>query len=523
MATAPITDTDTRNDYTATASQTTFAYTFWIKDEAHLDVYVDGVLQTITTDYTVSAVQSVTGANVVFNSGLTSGQAVAIVYNPDVERATEFQTSGAFKASSLNLELTYLTSISQWLKTQVNRALVWADSVDITNFSFTLADPSGNAGKALVVNSSEDGIEYSAIASTTLVGNFETLVTDGDGSTDTFALGFTPIDVNSIYVSVDDAVLEPTAEFTVSGTNITFATPPATGTNNIYVKNLASGVAASTPSNDSVTTAKIQDGAVTAAKLATGDTVLKDSIDDDLINTYTDTTIAVADEVLFGDASDSNNMKKDTVQGILDLVPTDLYGKTGATVAAGDTFVLWDASDSNSIKTDTVQGILDLVPSSTTITLGTEQATTSGTAIDFTSIPSGTKRITINLDGVSTSGTDNWLIQLGDSGGVEATGYVSVGSNVDGASTGSTGYTAGIGIRSGAADVVAYGSVILTLEDSTNNTWCAAGTLNSDSTYDNTFVTSGRKALSAELDRVRLTTTGGTDTFDAGAVNITYE
>src|SRR3990167_6478732 len=59
------------------------------------------------------------------------------------------------------------------------------------------------------------------------------------------------------------------------------------------------------------------------------------------------------------------------------------------------------------------------------ITLGTEQASTSGTAIDFTGIPSGVKRITVMLFGVSTNSTSNYLIQIGDSGGIETSGYVS--------------------------------------------------------------------------------------------------
>lgn len=267
MATVPISDTSTRNDYTSSASQTTFAYTFWIKDEDHLDVYVNDTLKTLTTDYTVSATQSVTGANVVFNTGLNDGDTVAIVYNPDVERASEFQTSGSFKATSLNLELTYLVSLMQYVVTQLGRKFGLADTVD-SSATLTIPDPSGNGGKAVTVNSAGDGFEYTTVANSTAIGNFETLVTDGDNSTVTFALGFTPVSVNSILVEVDGVLLEPTVDYTVATTNITFTTAPSTGTDNIIVKNLASGVAATTPADSSVTTAKIQDAAVTTAKLA---------------------------------------------------------------------------------------------------------------------------------------------------------------------------------------------------------------------------------------------------------------
>lgn len=127
MATSPISDSVTRNDYTASAGQTTFAYTFWIKEEDHLDVYVNSVLQTLTTDYTISTTQNVNGGNVVFNSGLTLNDEVAIVYNPDVERLTDFQTSGKFSATDINLELSYIISLLQYLNTQVARTLRLSD------------------------------------------------------------------------------------------------------------------------------------------------------------------------------------------------------------------------------------------------------------------------------------------------------------------------------------------------------------------------------------------------------------
>lgn len=156
------------------------------------------------------------------------------------------------------------------------------------------------------------------------------------------------------------------------------------------------------------------------------------------------------------------------------------------------------------------------------LTSGTAQATTSGTSIDFTSIPSWVKRITVMLDNVSTNGTDNWLVQIGDSGGIEATGYTGTAANVlNGASPVNAQYAgAGFVIPSGGAANVITGSIVLTLLTST--TWVATGTLALTNSA-NIFLTGGSKALSATLDRVRLTTTGGVNTFDAGSVNILYE
>jgi len=156
-----------------------------------------------------------------------------------------------------------------------------------------------------------------------------------------------------------------------------------------------------------------------------------------------------------------------------------------------------------------------------TITSGTAVASTSGTSIDFTDIPASTKRITVMLNGVSTNGTAQWLIQLGDAGGIENTGYISEGGFI-GATTGSTAQTTGFGIRITAATSVLQGSATICLVSGT--TWVAQGLFaGSGSSAGFSYITSGSKTLSSTLDRIRITTTNGTDTFDAGSINILYE
>ena len=155
------------------------------------------------------------------------------------------------------------------------------------------------------------------------------------------------------------------------------------------------------------------------------------------------------------------------------------------------------------------------------IVSGTEQASTSGTSIDFTSIPAGVKRITVMLVGVSTNGTDSYLVQIGDSGGVENTGYNGADSSLAGSVT-TTAYSAGFLIQSASASNVCHGVCVLDLEDGSDNTWVEHHEI-SMSNAAQRAAGSGSKALSATLDRVRVTTTGGTNTFDAGAINVSYE
>jgi len=155
-------------------------------------------------------------------------------------------------------------------------------------------------------------------------------------------------------------------------------------------------------------------------------------------------------------------------------------------------------------------------------TLGTPAATTSGTAVDYTGLPAGTKRITVNFNGVSLSGTSNILVQLGDAGGIETTSYTSVsGWNITGTTLASS--TAGVVVTSnGTAAVNLSGSVVFSLLNSTTNTWVCCGVLVAAGTTAQVTV-SGIKALSAELTQLRITSVNGTDTFDLGSVNIIYE
>jgi hypothetical protein len=155
------------------------------------------------------------------------------------------------------------------------------------------------------------------------------------------------------------------------------------------------------------------------------------------------------------------------------------------------------------------------------ITSGTAVASTSGTSIDFTSIPSWVKRVTVMFSGVSTNGSSLQIVQLGTSGGVQTTGYAGT-ATTNGANSSST---VGIlvGYRGDAANVYS-GAIVCTLLNSATGLWVAQG-VNSGAggTTGDASMIGATKTLSGTLDRVRITTTNGTDTFDAGTINILYE
>lgn len=160
-----------------------------------------------------------------------------------------------------------------------------------------------------------------------------------------------------------------------------------------------------------------------------------------------------------------------------------------------------------------------LVPVSSTLAplvSGTAVASTSGTSIDFTSIPSWVKRISVMFSGVSTNGTSSIIVQLGDAGGVETTGYSATAQN--GPNAGGD-YTTGFPINntSGAASVY---SGLLTMSLLGSNSWVFNSVMRSSGFV---YFAAGQKATSDTLTQVRITTVNGTDTFDAGSINILYE
>lgn len=174
-------------------------------------------------------------------------------------------------------------------------------------------------------------------------------------------------------------------------------------------------------------------------------------------------------------------------------------------------------TDTQTLTNKTIQG--------GAITSGTAVASTSGTSIDFTSIPSWVKRITVMFNGVSTNGTSVPQVQIG-SGSVSTSGYA-----VTGTTTTNAGVVAGNSFTSGfaleattattGATTTIYGQLVLCLLGS--NTWTGSGQFAHTGTSTSATTAGVSPALSGTLDRIRITTVNGTDTFDAGSINILYE
>jgi hypothetical protein len=146
--------------------------------------------------------------------------------------------------------------------------------------------------------------------------------------------------------------------------------------------------------------------------------------------------------------------------------------------------------------------------------------TASGTSVNFTGIPSWVKRITVMLQGVSTNGTSVVQVQIG-SGSVSTSGYNSSSSYIA-ASVVTSQSTTGFLVDPGAVVATNFRTGNIVLTNLSSNLWIASGLFKTDSTADTSTVV-GSITLGGALDRVRITTVNGTDTFDAGSINILYE
>jgi hypothetical protein len=152
--------------------------------------------------------------------------------------------------------------------------------------------------------------------------------------------------------------------------------------------------------------------------------------------------------------------------------------------------------------------------------LSTPVASTSGATIDFNSIPAWVKKITVMFAGVSTNGSSNYMVQLGTSGGIQATGY---SCGAWGANTTNINNTTGfLAIAYTVAAGTLDGNLTLTCLNTSTGLWTYTTAMSSSLGGYNTFG-AGSKTLSGTLDRVRITTVNGTDTFDAGSVNLLLE
>jgi len=154
-------------------------------------------------------------------------------------------------------------------------------------------------------------------------------------------------------------------------------------------------------------------------------------------------------------------------------------------------------------------------------TITSDTSVGTGNSYDITGIPAGVRCVHVLFEGVSTASTSAILVQLGDAGGIETSGYVAEGSHLISGSVASTASsTAGFLMSYHAAAQSLSGVMDLYLKDAANFTWISShnGRLATNIVVNG----AGVKSLSAALTQIRITTVNGSQAFDAGTVALQY-
>ena len=309
------------------------------------------------------------------------------------------------------------------------------------------------------------------------------------------SVNFVPSSANAILISIDGVV--QSGNFTVSGSTIDFGTAVASTSTCNFIIHLGVGLITA-PADDAVTTAKIAADAVTKAKV----NFISDSSSSGVVSK--------------GDGSVDGSISLNCSQN---SHHTKISSAAHGAYSGNLNFVLPSSHGSSGqfLKTDG-SGNLSFATVSTGFTLGTPVATNSGSEIDFTGIPSTATMIILNMQYVSLSGSDHIRIQIGDSGGIETTGYDMGLGEIGSSST--QGIANGLPMYLASAGRQVSSTVFITLSNSSNNTYNMSS-VNYRRDSAQMQIAQGSKTLSGVLDRVRIETTGS-NTFDAGTANIMY-
>lgn len=412
-----------------------------------------------------------------WQAGNVSGQALAVVSGgTGAETASAARTNLGAAASGANSDITSLTGLTTPISVaQGGTGYVANRSISAVARASNVVTITTTAAHGYVVN---DIVTVTAVTNTSVNGTF-TIVSVPSSVTFTYA------QTGTDYTSTSDTGTVVSSS-NLQASNISGVIPVihgGTGASTLKQNNLLVGNGTSAPS-------VIPAGA--SGNVLTSTTISTVTAGSFVVGTeYTIASVGTTNFVAIGAASNTVGV---------------VFTATGA--GSGDGTATTNQWESRALNT---------------ITLLTPQ-TASSTAVSFTSIPSWVKRITIMFSGVSASGSSNLQIQLGTSSGFETTGYSSYTIRTASSTVNSgANFTSGFVLTTGSSSGYFYhGTVRLSLLSSSTNTWAQDGML-IDTAGANGFPSGGSKSASGVVDRIRITTVNGTDTFDAGTINIMYE
>ena len=160
-----VNDTTPRNQYTASAGQTVFAYSFEIFEVTDIKVFKGSTLLTYAsspsdaTQYSVSGAGTTGGGNVTLGGGATVNDIYTIVRDIPVKRTTDFPLSGPFVIDSLNTDLDKMIGMMGEREDEIARSIRLSDEDSTATLTLPLKasranniltfDSNGNASASI--------------------------------------------------------------------------------------------------------------------------------------------------------------------------------------------------------------------------------------------------------------------------------------------------------------------------------------------------------------------------------------
>ena len=181
-----VSNTTSRNQYTATSGQTVFPFTFEIFNKDDATVLSNGSVLSEGTDYTVSGVGNESGGNITLTTGTNAGTIITIYRDMDLNRDTDYQTSGDFLASEVNNDFDRLWLATQQGADNFSRAIRKPES-DLTSLDMELP-PASTRANSYFSFGNDGEISLKAISDPSVSAGINIYVDDygavGDGVTD---------------------------------------------------------------------------------------------------------------------------------------------------------------------------------------------------------------------------------------------------------------------------------------------------------------------------------------------------
>ena len=299
--------------YNGNGTTTVFSYTFEVQDEAHLvvtlaDASVVETVQVLNTDYTVSGVGNANGGQITMSTAPVVGYTLTISRNIPITQEVDLENRRSVAPEVLEDAYDKLTQIAQDLSEQVGRAIKISVTEggnptltlegDVQPGTFLGFDAAGNLAQLAPAS----GTFISPNAAIVAVDDFT-----GDGTTVDFTLGGIPQSSNNLFIFLD-GVMQDAANYTVSGTTLTFTTAPPLNTN-IEVRRLQAVALTGGTTADLVTYSPAGSGAVNT----TVETKLREFV-------------SVKD---FGAVGDGVTDDTAAIQAALDTSATEIYFPDG--------------------------------------------------------------------------------------------------------------------------------------------------------------------------------------------------